>query len=137
MQTFLPYKSFEKSAQVLDSKRLGKQRVEAWQILNTLQKRKEGIAKGWANHPAVLMWDGYEDALREYYNAIVREWIKRGYKNNMIYFLLPSTILYPPWLGDRKFHNSHRSNLIRKDKEYYSQFWKISGNLPYIWPKGK
>ena len=37
MQTFLPYKSFERSVQVLDNKRLGKQRVEAFQILNVLQ----------------------------------------------------------------------------------------------------
>ena len=36
MQTFLPYKSFTKSAQVLDYKRLGKQRVEAMQIFNAL-----------------------------------------------------------------------------------------------------
>jgi len=28
MQTFLPYESFEKSAEVLDNKRLGKQREE-------------------------------------------------------------------------------------------------------------
>lgn len=33
MQTFLPYANFEASAKVLDYKRLGKQRVEAKQIL--------------------------------------------------------------------------------------------------------
>lgn len=33
MQTFLPYSSFEESAKCLDNKRLGKQRVEAKQIL--------------------------------------------------------------------------------------------------------
>jgi hypothetical protein len=30
MQTFLPYKSFEESASVLDWRRLGKQRVDKW-----------------------------------------------------------------------------------------------------------
>jgi hypothetical protein len=38
MQTFMPYSDFEKTARCLDNKRLGKQRVEAWQILNTLNK---------------------------------------------------------------------------------------------------
>ena len=36
MQTFLPYADFPGSAKVLDRKRLGKQRVECCQILNTL-----------------------------------------------------------------------------------------------------
>lgn len=38
MNTFLPYADFQKSAQCLDNKRLGKQRVEAWQIYLTLKK---------------------------------------------------------------------------------------------------
>ena len=38
MQTFLPYSDFIKSAKCLDYRRLGKQRVEAWQIYNTLKK---------------------------------------------------------------------------------------------------
>ena len=39
MQTFLPYPDIEKSLNSLDSKRLGKQRVEAYQILNILLNR--------------------------------------------------------------------------------------------------
>jgi len=38
MQTFLPYADFKESAQCLDYRRLGKQRVEAKQI-----HRMEGI----------------------------------------------------------------------------------------------
>ena len=34
MQTFLPYADFKRSAESLDNKRLGKQRVEAMQIYN-------------------------------------------------------------------------------------------------------
>ena len=48
MQTFLPYKSFENSVKSLDYRRLGKQRVEAKQILNVLLNRTE--TKGWRNH---------------------------------------------------------------------------------------
>jgi hypothetical protein len=36
MQTFLPLPDFIESAKVLDYKRLGKQRVEAWQILKAI-----------------------------------------------------------------------------------------------------
>lgn len=44
-------------------------------------------------------------------------------------------IVFPKWLGNDKFHASHRSNLLRKKPEYYSSFgWKESDNLPYIWP---
>ena len=41
----------------------------------------------------------------------------------------------PKWLGNKKFHASHRSNLLRKDREWYSQFgWTEPDDLPYIWP---
>ena len=45
MQIFLPYKSFKKSAEVLDYQRLGKQRVEALQIINIIEgnPRKDGL----------------------------------------------------------------------------------------------
>ena len=53
MQTFLPYPDFLDSAQCLDYRRLGKQRVEAMQIHNIVSgKRSTG---GWINHPAVKM----------------------------------------------------------------------------------
>jgi len=42
MNTFLPYPDFVKSAQCLDYRRLGKQRVEAWQIYLALTKENYG-----------------------------------------------------------------------------------------------
>lgn len=36
MQTFLPYENFEESAWALDTRRLGKQRVETYQIMQAL-----------------------------------------------------------------------------------------------------
>ena len=66
MQTFLPHESFKKSLKVLDWRRLGKQRVEAHQVLNVLLGRTE--TKGWVNHPITRMWDGYEPALQLYFN---------------------------------------------------------------------
>ena len=43
-------------------------------------------------------------------------------------------IKFPHWLGDVRFHSSHRANLLRKDYEYYSQFgWTENPKSPYVW----
>ena len=134
MQTFLPYPNFKRSVNVLDNKRLGKQRVEAFQILNILLKRTK--SKAWINHPAVKMWKGCPNALKSYLNESIREWVSRGFKNNMDKENISGKIKMPPWIGNKKFHSSHKSNLLRKDKKYYSKFkWKERSNLPYVWPK--
>ena len=131
MQTFLPYSCFQTTASCLDWRRLGKQRVEAFQILNILR----GLSEGWANHPAVKMWEGYNDALAVYMNCCISEWIARGYKNNMKLETV-KTYKLPEWIGWDKFHASHRSNLLRKDSVYYGCFgWDEPNDLPYIWPK--
>lgn len=145
MQTFLPYPDFRESARVLDNKRLGKQRVEAYQILLTLA----GARKGWANHPAVKMWEGYQSALFAYFDAVCNEWVYRGYKDTLLmkgsplmtdeYLaagLVGGFVPMPPWLGTKEFHASHRANLLRKDYGHYAQFgWDEDLTLPYVWPK--
>ena len=132
MQTFLPYKSFKQSLQSLDYRRLGKQRVEAYQILNVLLGRTE--TKGWINHPITKMWKGYENALKEYFNMCVTEWINQGYNNTMELEVIEEDIIYPNWLGDDTLHSSHRSNLLRKDTEYYSKYmWVEDPDNPYAW----
>ncbi len=133
MQTFLPLKNIEKSIRILDSKRLGKQRVEAFQILNIVLKRTHKT--GWKNHPAVKMWRKNPNALKFCFNCCLKEWIKRDYKNNMKFEKIRGKIVFPSWVGNKKFHASHRSNLLRKNKKYYSKFrWKEDSNLPYFWP---
>lgn len=144
MQTFLPYKSFVASAKVLDNKRLGKQRVEAYQILNTLLAgplKDDGKKRAWYNHPATQMWKGYEVALSLYGLVICAEWIARGYKDSLYpkfyeYFVSNGkNFIMPPWLGWETFHLSHRSNLIRKDFDYYSVLFNMQDNtMSYIWP---
>lgn len=145
MQTFLPYPSFTKSAEVLDNKRLGKQRVEAYQILRT----NLGLSNGWKNHPACKMWKGHEYALAIYGLAVCREWIERGFKDT-VYNKINDLVLFipapkdrrsycagykPSWLGNMEFHLSHRSNLSRKNPDYYSHLWPdIPDDLPYFWP---
>ena len=133
MQTFLPYPSFAASAKALDYRRLGKQRVEGYQILRTLL----GISDGWANHPAVKMWEGYEAALHAYTQTCIREWIRRGYKNTMIlpHFAGVEQPIMPDWLGEERLHSSHRSNLLRKLPDHYLMFgWTDNPSAPYWWP---
>lgn len=140
MQTFLPYPDFTQSAQVLDNKRLGKQRLEAIQILMTLRDGSK-----WQNHPAVIMWKGFEHALADYLWACVIEWKKRGFENTID----PEeyrpknnkTHWYPEWWGHWAFHRSHRVNLYKKYPEYYRPLFDpnedFDENLPYLWPTTK
>jgi hypothetical protein len=133
MQTFLPYPDFQESVRVLDYRRLGKQRVETFQVLNILLDRTP--TKGWRNHPVTVMWTGYESALQLYQNYTIQEWISRGYKNTMLLEEIDiDSVVMPPWFGLEEFHRSHRSNLLRKDYEYYSQYFDEDPNLPYHWP---
>jgi hypothetical protein len=147
MQTFLPYPSFTQTARCLDWRRLGKQRVEAKQLLLAL-----GVPVGdhrpkpssWANHPAARMWRGHEANLAEYGIIICAEWIDRGYRDTLYdQFVAARRSLLddavgahdPNWLGYEGFHRSHRSNLLRKDAAYYGRFgWREPADLPYFWP---
>lgn len=131
MQTFLPYADFHTTAKCLDYKRLGKQRVEAWQILNALR----GKTKGWVNHPATVMWRNYEQALIQYAIVICEEWISRGYKDTLLprfkAEVLTNNPEMPWWLGLKELHRSHQSNLRRKDAVFYK--FNVKDNLPYVW----
>jgi len=132
MQTFLPLPDFKASIEVLDYRRLGKQRVETYQVLNILLGRTD--TKGWVNHPVTRMWRGFEEALKVYQNFTIGEWIRRGYNNNMSFEEVDeSNIIMPFWFGDDRIHRSHRSNLLRKDYEYYSQYFDEPTDLEYYW----
>ena len=137
MQTFLPYQDFDKSAKVLDYRRLGKQRLEAMQLVNSIIKLSQNpdAKVGWHNHPARRMWVGYLDGLKYYCNVMIQEWINRGYNNNMAKYDLPNKFDLPSWIGDERIHSSHRSNLLRKDFLYYSKYgWTESPDVAYFWP---
>lgn len=129
--TFVPCITFEQCAKSLDYRRLGKQRVEAYQIWRTLK----GLSKGWRNHPAVKAWEGHTCALAKYTNAMIREWVSRGYKNNM--HLLPhcANPKMPWWWGWESIHASHQAVLNRKLPSHYS-FENVGEhkNWGYVWP---
>ncbi|MHA3835166.1 MSMEG_6728 family protein [Terrabacter sp. AAH1] len=148
MQTFVPYADFARTAGVLDTKRLGKQRVEVIQIVRALTVA--GYA--WASHPAVLMWKGFEEALGSYGLAMCDEWLGRGFGDTCAatiradlatagvtrlrdYDSLASDGALPPWLADEEVVRSHRSALVRKDPAHYAAvFPDVPPDLPYVWP---
>jgi hypothetical protein len=145
MQTFVPCETYTECARVLDRKRLGKQRVESLQILTSLHATRVGYKYGWANHPAVKMWAGHEIALAVYSIAICEEWISRGYDDSCKYKIKKllgefenldnSSDIRPSWWGDSRVHDSHKSKLLMKFPQHYSQFnWSVEKDLPYYWP---
>ena len=82
------------------------------------------------------MWSGYATALQMYMDICIEEWIERGFVNNM-QRANPQCYVdtkMPKWVGNKQLHRSHKSNLMRKDDSYYSQYkWKVPSNLPYYW----
>ncbi|PTA43293.1 MSMEG_6728 family protein [Micromonospora sp. RP3T] len=150
MQTFLPYPDFLASARALDQKRLGKQRVEAIQVLRGLTRPDYG----WRNHPAVKMWAGYEEALTRYGLDMCAVWCEPGRADTCAATLatdlaaacglttirtqdaLAATGDLPPWLGRDDLHRSHRSSLLRKDPAHYAPLFPADTppDLDYVWP---
>ena len=134
MQTFLPVPDFGESARLLDWRRLGKQRVEAWMLFDILSN-PDSRWTGWRSHPAVAMWRGYEDALSLYFWSMVEEWKRRGYRSTIELPRPSGDVELPPWLGDERLHTSHRSKLLQKAPEWYGQFgWTEEPGQPYWWP---
>jgi hypothetical protein len=161
MQTFVPLtSSFEDIARTLDRARLNKQALEGWQILMTLleldPKGDHRTPRGWVNHPATKAWRGHEAALYRYIQAMVDEWVSRGYKSTIgdkakatlvrgyELGLVSEPARNPTWISNReqfeKIASTHRVALLNKDYEWYSQFrWpEDSGVRPesyeYVWP---
>lgn len=131
VQTFLPFPDFEASARCLDTKRLGKQRVECLQLLRGQ----------WSRHPASRMWRGHEYWLGRYAAAVCEEWRRRGYRDSCLEKVMSEQRKFddtgpPPWLGDEAFHRAHRSKLKSKNPNHYESLEAPEG-LEYVWPKGK
>nr|WP_218875571.1 MSMEG_6728 family protein [Leifsonia naganoensis] len=141
VQTFLPYPSFAASVRVLDRARMGKQRVEALQVLRAITVP----GYGWRNHPVARMWRGYLPALTKYAIESADAWIEQGHPDTVrpqvmafapeVAGLTQDDLELPPWIGDPEFHRSHQSNLVRKDPEFYRPFFPdVPDDLAYVWP---
>jgi hypothetical protein len=147
--TFLTHFSYGGTARALDDRRLGNQRIEAWEVF-------DGLTGGeiiFPGHPVYKMWDGYQFALGIYGMMLCMEWISHRGCGDKIFWKFkhaideirdddPSfTYEQPPWLHDTAVLRSHRSNLIRKQQEgdvsgrdYKKMFKGTPLLMPYIWP---
>jgi hypothetical protein len=129
VQTFLPLPSFAASARVLGPQRLGKQRVEALQILRALTVP----GYGWRHHPAAKMWTGYAEPLVRYGLEVCAVWRRAGRRDTCAATLVTelaascgvdrprtqaklATAGEAAWLGLTVFHRSHQSALVRKNR---------------------
>lgn len=147
MQVFVPLTTFDECVRVLDNKRLFKQLLEAYQILNVILDRPKPDGtprKGWKNHPAVKQWEYWPGTLLTYADAARRECDKRGIATEQMKKLLDElgirrTKSLPCWWGDAEVHSSHRARLLQKDWEHYRQFkWREARlrnlqSIPYQW----
>jgi len=133
MQTFLPHDNIALCAKALDSKRLNKQILEAYQILKVLSGASP--TGGWRNHPAVLMWKGHEYSLRTYVNLMISEAKLRGIKTDKNEYNIDQLEMQysdrwgtdmPKWFGDQtkmmRIITTHKANLFDKDPIYYAHF---------------
>lgn len=152
MQTFLTRRSFHRSMSDLDDKRMINQFEEALHILRV----HAGLTEGYKNHPAVKMWRGHEHALSIYMHSCTAERVNRfgrrwnkdrpGAVDPWIRMDEPERALkqqgrwgsfaYPPWWDELWVYMSHRSNLLRKDPEFYGAVgWSpVPELMPYLWP---
>lgn len=132
MQTFLPYSSFQKTAESLDYRRLGKQRVETKQILQCLLG--DGSI-GWGHHPVVKAWAGFEEALAVYGLYICSEWKLRGYRDSLYGWFQASRLIIkdgghhmtemPPWTRNPAVNQAYRQVLTWKEPEHYEEIFDM------------
>ena len=66
---------------------------------------------------------------------MIQEWERRGFKNTMVKYKFNKQFEFPKWLGNSNFHKSHRSNLLRKNRQYYSQYFEadLDSSMEYEW----
>lgn len=124
VQVFVPQPDIVESLNILDKRRLAKQRVEAKQLIDTILNRPMANGQprtGWRNHPAAVMFRQYLPCLIYYYNMSLVIHEGRGGKNEKLQpESLPveslDDIVYPHWWGDDSIHRTHRGRLLFKGK---------------------
>ena len=129
MQVFICDRMMSKSAQILDNKRLNKQIVEAFQIV---EDRLPNF-----NHPAYLFWKNYKEELRMYMFYLCMEYKHRFGKEHKC-----SSVCLNPTINSFSFildfelvFLSHKVNLLRKNYEWYSKFFEVETSLD-MYPEG-
>lgn len=139
MNTYLPYADFAASTEVLDDKRLNKQRSD---VMTILKACSEPPPEDGDEHSAVKMWRGNEISLIRYGTNVCLEWMARGNADQTLkkikeyLYTFEDHAADPEWLGDEAFHESHRSHLLRLQPTYYRRhFDDTADDIPLIWPR--
>ncbi len=128
---------------MLDRARLGKQRVEVWQLLNG----------SFPHHPASIMWQGYEHALTAYGIICCKYWIRMGHDDSILPALQGRRqalielgtypLVWPWWYGHPAMVCTHQSKLYHKGSPKWVALQERVGKpagmepmrLPYLWPQ--
>lgn len=148
LMVWLPYPNLRLSVHCLSAFHLGKQFADSVTILRVLAGHNGGghgkfvtTTSAWGHNP---------ESLLVYSSFAHTELYKRGWTRDhpnprtpegKKHFKLPGewyTDEYqvPDWVGVERIHASHRSYLITKDREWYSQFaWTEYESRVIVWPK--
>lgn len=147
MITWLPYPNMRLSAHVLDSHTLGVQMSQSLSMLRIIAGHKEGGRNRY--HASTLSWYHYPEALVLYTDYILMEMCKRSQSRGLSsprssqgckMYEIPlewsqENPIIPDWIGIESIHASHRSTLLKKDLEWYSQFsWNEKPRIDLRWP---
>lgn len=135
MQTFLPLNTpdLTKQVEILDNRRLNKQRFEAQQIYNAITNGGH-----YRNHPATKMWEQNQNMLLAYGWRVSIECDRRLLADNVgttrwfldelerrgacqvIHDGIELTYQTPWWFGHPEFHHHHALVLLHKDWNWYN-----------------
>lgn len=80
------------------------------------------VLLGFVTHPCVLMWLGHKEALMEYIDAHISEFINRGYKNTMKIYNIKAKN-YPEWIYKTEIHDNHKAALLTKEITRNEPIW--------------
>jgi hypothetical protein len=130
INTYLPYPSFELSAEVLDNKRLVTQRLHAFKLIKTIVEGEGPLTA----HPASHMWGRNPAALMRYHDVIVNHISLRFMRPGGFRFDQKAYTM-PDWFGDLEFHSRHKASLLAQDEAHYRKFdWLERPQICYLWP---
>jgi len=130
MQTFLPYPSYERSADALDPRRLNKQILECVQITKALV----GETTSWSNHCVTRMWREAPKGVVLFGLACCKEYRKRpqtrGHHKSEVELVRLLSVCerngmtenYPRWFNRHKIHEAYKKHLASKDRYYIDLF---------------
>jgi hypothetical protein len=124
---WLPYPCYKSSVYCMHRDLLHKQ----------CRSIEEVLQHKWVRHPASLMWRGHHYQLCNYamYCAHAIDMPIDKFVRYRDKLPESASTELPTWFDDDRIHSSHRSNLLRKYPDYYSDCdWVEKPTSNYYWP---